>query len=102
MTALELADNFRKEVDQYVTDLDAFKSKLGPKPDEIPVPSPHFLGRTIYDHILIQLKLIRSSDLENSMRFLNQPQSFSLLFYIEHMLRNVSFPQYISFFSIGN
>jgi hypothetical protein len=71
MTALELADNFRKEVNQYATDLDAFQSKQGPKPDEVPKPSPHFLGRTVYDHILIQLKLIRSSDLENSLRFLN-------------------------------
>ena len=53
MAALELSDSFRKEVDQYATDLAAYKSKQGPKPDETPKPSPHFLGRTIYDHILI-------------------------------------------------
>ena len=71
MAALDLADNFRTEVNQYSTDLEAYKSKQGPKPDEIPKPSPHFLGRTVYDHIFIEVKKIRSADLENSLRFLN-------------------------------
>jgi len=59
-----------------------------PAPEK-PRPSIHFLGRTIYDHVLLKLKAIRSSDLENTLRFLNYKQAFSLLYYLEHYLRNV-------------
>lgn len=52
MSALELADNFRKEVDQYAIELELFHAKKAAKP-EVPRPSPHFLGRTVYDHILL-------------------------------------------------
>jgi len=83
MSAIQLCDEFRNEVDQYSMELQMAKSK----PD-LPKPSAHFLGRTIFDHILLQLKSIRSSDLENSLKFLNQSMSFSLMFYIEHLLRN--------------
>jgi hypothetical protein len=55
---------------------------------EKPRPSIHFLGRTIFDHVLLKLKAIRSSDLENTLRFLNYKHAFSLLYYLEHYLRN--------------
>lgn len=47
-----------------------------------------FLGRNIYEHVLLHLKRIRSSELENTLRFLNQKECFSLLFYLEYYLRN--------------
>jgi hypothetical protein len=55
---------------------------------EKPTPSIKFLGRNIFEHIQLHLKNIRSAELENTLRFLNQKQSFSLLFYLEHLLRN--------------
>ena len=88
MSAIELSDNYRREVEQYMMDAQAYAEKKGPKPDEAPKPSVHFMGRTVFDHVMLQLKAIRSSDLENSLRYLNQPMSFSLLFYVEHLLRN--------------
>jgi hypothetical protein len=63
---------------------------MGPEPER-PKPSIHFLGRTIFDHILLKLKQIRAADLESTLRFLNYSHSCSLLFYVEHYLRNVSF-----------
>jgi hypothetical protein len=55
---------------------------------EKPTPSIKFLGRNIFEHILLHLKKIRSAELENSLMFLNQKQCFSLLFYLEYYLRN--------------
>ena len=55
---------------------------------EKPTPSIKFLGRNIFEHILLHLKKIRSAELENSLMFLNQKQCFSLLFYLEYNLRN--------------
>lgn len=42
----------------------------------------------MFDHVLIRLKNIRNSDLESTFRFLNYKHSCSLLFYVEHYLRN--------------
>lgn len=61
--------------------------KKGPKPEK-PSPSPQFFGNDIFEHVLFHLTRIRSAELENTLRFLNQTQSFQLLFYLEHNLRN--------------
>lgn len=53
MSALELSDEFRREVEQYVIDVQAHKEKKGPKPDEAPKPSVHFMGRTVFDHVML-------------------------------------------------
>lgn len=88
MFALELADEFRAEVDQYQIALE-IHNKSGQKQSapEKPHPSIHFLGRTVFDHVLLKLKAIRNSDLESTLRFLNYKQSCSLLFYLEHFIR---------------
>jgi U3 small nucleolar RNA-associated protein 12 len=92
MDALELSEKFRDELEQYAISLEIYenqlkKSKKAEKPDK---PQPHmkFLGRNIFEHIQLHLKRIRSSELENTLRFLNQRQCFSLCFYLEHFLRN--------------
>lgn len=46
------------------------------------------MGRNVFDHVLVRLKAIRSSDLESTLKFLNFKHSSSLLFYVEHYLRN--------------
>lgn len=46
------------------------------------------MGRNVFDHVLIRLKNIRSSDLESTLKFLNYKHSCALLFYVEHYLRN--------------
>ena len=89
MFALELADEFRLEVDSYAISLELYKQKKGPKAEK-PEPSIHFMGRNVFDHVLLRLKAIRSSDLESTLKFLNYKHSCSLLFYVEHYLRNVS------------
>ena len=38
--------------------------------------------------ILLKLKAIRNPELESTLKFLNYRQSMSLLFYLEHYLRN--------------
>ena len=55
-----------------------------------------FLGRNIFEHMLLHLKRIRSAELENTLRFLNQKQCFALLFYLEHMLRNAIEPELVA------
>ena len=91
MFALELADEFKAEVDSYAISLELYQQRKGPKPEK-PEQSIHFMGRNIFDHVLIRLKAIRSSDLESTLKFLNYKFCCSLLFYIEHYLRNVSAP----------
>ena len=89
MFAIELAEEFRAEVDSYAISLDLYKQRQGPKPEK-PEVNFHFAGRNIFDHVLIRLKAIRCSDLESTLKFLNYKHSCSLLFYVEHYLRNVS------------
>lgn len=89
MYAIEMSDIWREEVDQYALGLELYEKKMGPEPER-PKPSIHFLGRTVYDHVLLKLKQIRSADLESTLRFLNYTHSSSLIFYCEHYLRNVS------------
>lgn len=91
MYAIEMSDRWREEVDQYALGMELFERKLGPEPER-PKPSIHFLGRTVFDHVLLKLKQIRAADLESTLRFLNYTHSCSLVFYCEHYLRNVSFP----------
>ena len=67
---------------------DAEKSKTKvrlPKPK----PSPMFNHRNIFDHVLLHVKAIRNSEIENTLRFLNFKQSVQLLYYLEHNIRNV-------------
>ena len=89
MFALELADEFRAEVEQYMISMEIHnKSGKGRSEEpERPRPSIHFLGRTIFDHVLLKLKAIRNCDLESTLRFLNYKQCCSLLFYLEHFIR---------------
>ena len=87
MDALELAEKFRDELEQYSISLEIAAGKKGFKPEK-PQASIKFLGRNIFEHILLHLKRIRSAELENTLQFLNQKQCFSLLFYLEHFLRN--------------
>ena len=63
-----------------------YRQRKGAKPEK-PEQSIHFMGRNIFDHVLIRLKAIRSSDLESTLKFLNYKHSCSLLFYVEHYLR---------------
>ena len=89
MFALEISDEFRAEVDMYAVSVELYKQRKGPKPEK-PQPSLHFMGRNVFDHVLLRLKAIRSSDLESTLKFLNYKHSCSLLFYVEYYLRNVS------------
>lgn len=91
MYALELADEFKDEVENYAIQVELYSQKKGPKPEK-PQPSIHFMGKNIFDHVLLRLKAIRSSDIESTLKFLNYKYSCSLLFYVEHYLRNVSIP----------
>ncbi len=93
MYALELAEQWRDEVEQYAISMEMFERKMGPEPER-PKASIHFLGRTIYDHVLLKLKQIRAADLDSTLRFLNYTHSCQLLFYIEHYIRNVSVCNY--------
>lgn len=91
--AIELADQFKEEIEQYEMEIeDALKSKGKPRPQK-PVPSPLFNKKTIFEHVQLHLKAIRTSEIENTLRFLNFKQSTKLLYYLEHFIRNVS--QYI-------
>ena len=89
MDAIEMSDKWRQEVDQYALSVELWQKNQGSEPER-PKPSIHFLGRTVFDHVLLKLKQIRASDVESTLRFLNYTHSCSLLFYIEHYLRNVS------------
>ena len=44
------------------------KSKVRPAK---PRPSPIFNNRTIFEHVLLHIKAIRNSELENTLRLLN-------------------------------
>jgi len=53
MSAIELSDSYRREVEQYMMDVQAFSEKKGQKPEEPPKPSVHFMGRTVFDHVML-------------------------------------------------
>jgi hypothetical protein len=65
MDALELAEKFREEIEQYAISLEIAAGKKY-KPEK-PQPSIKFLGRNIFEHILLHLKRIRSAELENTL-----------------------------------
>lgn len=93
MDALELSETFRAELEQYAIDLEISVAQQGKKNVAVkkpakPTPSLKFLGRNIFEHMELHLKRVRSAELENTLRFLNQKQCFQLLFYLEHMLRH--------------
>lgn len=88
--ALEMAEDWRKEVDQFALQVEMFENKALPQMPERPKPSIHFLGRTVFDHVLLKLRSIRASDLEGALKFLSYTHACALLFYTEHYLRNVS------------
>lgn len=71
MDAIEQCEKFRDELEQYKMSLDIAKSKKGLSKPEKPQADIRFMGRNIFEHIEIYLKKIRSSELENTLRFLN-------------------------------
>lgn len=90
MEALELSENFRVEIDQYEIALEDSMKYKGKSAPSKPLPSPMFNRRNIFEHVLVHLKAIRTSEIENTLRFLNYKQSIQLLFYLEHFIRNVN------------
>jgi hypothetical protein len=71
MEAIEMAESFKEEIEQYEMALEeAEKSRSKVKPSK-PKPSPMFLNRNIFQHVLFHLKAIRPSEVENTLRFLN-------------------------------
>ena len=85
MEALELAEGFKLDIEQYEMELEGAASRASK-----PRASPMFNHRTIFEHVLLHLKSIRNSEIENTLRFLNFKQSTKLLYYLEHFIRNVS------------
>jgi len=78
MDALVLSETFKEEIEQYAIQLEIYhKTKKGKKgrnvsPPEKPQANIRFLGRNIFEHILLHLRRVRSAELENTMRYLNQ------------------------------
>ena len=71
MEAIELAEEFKMEIEQYEMALEeADKSKGKMKPAK-PKPSPIFNHRNIFEHVTLHIKSIRNSEIENTLRFLN-------------------------------
>lgn len=90
MEALELAEQFKEEIEQYemaIEEAEKTKSKVRPAK---PRPSPIFNNRNIFEQVLLHIKAIRNSEIENTLRFLNFKQSTQLLYYLEHNIRNVT------------
>lgn len=89
MEALQLAEDFKTEIEQYEMELEEFDKSFGKsaRPTK-PRPSPMFNNRSIFEHVLMHLKAIRNAELENALRFLNYKQSVKLLYYLEHLIRN--------------
>ena len=88
MEAIQMAEEFKAEIEQYEIEVEEYSKGKG-KPQK-PRPNPMFNNRTIFEHVLMHLKAIRNSEIENTLRFLNFKQSISLLYYLEHYVRNVS------------
>jgi hypothetical protein len=74
MFALDLAEEFKSQIDSYAIDLELYKAKKAGRPEK-PQPSIHFMGRNIFDHVLLRLKAIRSADLESTLKFLGYKHS---------------------------
>ena len=71
MEAIEIAEQFREEVEQYQMQLEAYHRKDTKQRPEKPVPSPLFNNRNIFEHVMLHLRAIRSAEVENTLRFLN-------------------------------
>lgn len=81
MEAIELAEGFRSEIDQYEIQLEDYQNRMKhnstvrlEKPAK-PKPNVMFNNKTIFDHVLLHLKSIKISEIENTLRFLNFKQS---------------------------
>ena len=92
MEALELAEGFKAEIEQFEMEIEEYQKTKGrsQKPQR-PTPSIMFNKRTIFEQVHLHLKAIRNPELENTLRFLNYKQSTQLLYYLEHFIRNVRF-----------
>ena len=55
MYAIEMSDQWREEVEQYALSCEMHSKGLSGKPER-PKQSIHFLGRTVFDHVLLNLK----------------------------------------------
>lgn len=78
MEALEMVELFRIDVEQYEIQLEQYnlvkkKNEKISKPSK-PIANPLMNNRTIFDQVLVHLKKIRGSELENALRFLNFKQ----------------------------
>ena len=78
MDALELSETFKEEIEQYAMSLEIYQQSKKSKKSrnvsapEKPQPNIRFLGRNIFEHVLLHLRRVRSAELENTMRYLNQ------------------------------
>jgi len=71
MEAIEMAEEFKFEIEQYEIALEECESTKAKVRPQKPRPSPMFNNRTIFEHVLLHLKAIRNSEIENTLRFLN-------------------------------
>ena len=67
MDALELSDTFREELEQFAIELEIHQKKPKSAKPVKPTPNIRFLGRNIFDHVLLHFNRIRSSELENTL-----------------------------------
>ena len=71
MEAINTADLFKGEIEQYEMEMEEYDNKSGRSRPARPRPSPILNNQTIFDHVKQHLKAIRNSELENTLRFLN-------------------------------
>ena len=96
MQAINQAEEFRLECENYQIDLEKYEetlktnkklAKAMEKPTK-PKPDYAFEGRNIFQHVLHHLKSIRRSELENSLKFVNFTAVKKMMLYIEYFIRN--------------
>ena len=83
-----MAEEFKFEIEQYEIALEECESTKAKVRPQKPRPNPMFNNRTIFEHVLLHLKAIRNSEIENALRFLNFKQSMQLFYYLENYIRN--------------
>ena len=96
MEAINISDEFRKECENYQIELENYEKTIAgskklaetiQKP-AMPKPDWAFENRNIFEHVMHNLKTIRRSELENTLKFLNFTVVKKLLYYLEYYIRN--------------
>lgn len=90
MEALDKSHEFIRECESYQIDMEKYeetKATIQTTAPEAPKPEFIYDGKGLFAYILESIKKVRSSEIENTLRFFSFAYSVKLLYFVEHFIR---------------